>query len=540
MASAYATADVSNASLHSIFDLPDLAAEILSNHCSAETVCSLAAVASCFTQPCLDEAVWRRQHELRWAPTPQSASGLAADPSSWRDEYRRRHSKDRQAVECIRQLRNEQKRDGAWERLQRLGEEVLGRIALLCTHDVPGGAEDDAQRAEAEIAIVGINQRATIEAWVSLMERESRGGAAGGAGGPRRQGQPLAVEEGALLIVRLYQTAAQLVRQHAPAAAASRRRQQAACEDADDESSPADGVRAELDSLAARLRARLATADGEAGDGGSGGGGGGGSGGGGGGGGGGGNGGGNGGGGEGGAEGAADAVAAVSALKALLFTEEGLRGADQGDYYNHENSLLDRVLRSRRGIPISLSCIFAAVCHRIGVELDMIGLPGHFLLATRPPPAGRAERIFIDAFHGGELLQLSQCENIVRSYGYRWSEDMAAPVPPAEVCQRMLRNLLNAHKQDGDMARARIVEAALAATSRGRTPALPYPGKPRARPAGEDGADGDAASEVRRALSLDPSGASLTPQQQHQLMQMLMQQMQLQQAAASAAAEGQG
>ena len=56
----------------------------------------------------------------------------------------------------------------------------------------------------------------------------------------------------------------------------------------------------------------------------------------------------------------------------------------------------------------------------------MIGLPGHFLLATRPQPPSH-ERVFVDVFHGGQLLTLDHCEAIVRSYNVPWSEEMARP-----------------------------------------------------------------------------------------------------------------
>ena len=79
----------------------------------------------------------------------------------------------------------------------------------------------------------------------------------------------------------------------------------------------------------------------------------------------------------------------VTELAKLLFQEEGFSG-NQLNYYDPNNSLLDHVLTARTGIPISLSVVFAAVSERVGVPLDMIGLPGHFLLGTRPcaPAAG--------------------------------------------------------------------------------------------------------------------------------------------------------
>lgn len=169
-----------------------------------------------------------------------------------------------------------------------------------------------------------------------------------------------------------------------------------------------------------------------------------------------------------------DAVAAVRELAQMLFVEEGFSG-NQQNYYDHRNSLLDHVITSHTGIPISLSVLFAAVCRRVGVHLDMIGLPGHFLLATRPQ-APSEPRVFVDAFHGGAMLGLEQCEQIVRSYGIRWSEEMATPVQVGEVWDRMVRNLLNCHKQTGDMAQARVVQGLLPRESvAGAAPPLPYP-----------------------------------------------------------------
>ena len=57
------------------------------------------------------------------------------------------------------------------------------------------------------------------------------------------------------------------------------------------------------------------------------------------------------------------------------------------------------------------------------------------------------------------MLGLEQCEQIVRSYGIRWSEEMATPVQVGEVWDRMVRNLLNCHKQTGDMAQVRLPRA---------------------------------------------------------------------------------
>ena len=84
----------------------------------------------------------------------------------------------------------------------------------------------------------------------------------------------------------------------------------------------------------------------------------------------------------------------------------------------------------------------------------MIGLPGHFLLGSRPTRAGE-ERIFVDPFHGGAILSLQDCAQIVAHYGVAWSAELANPVPHSEVWGRMVRNLLNCHKRNGDVDQVR-------------------------------------------------------------------------------------
>ena len=59
---------------------------------------------------------------------------------------------------------------------------------------------------------------------------------------------------------------------------------------------------------------------------------------------------------------------------------------------------------------------------------------------SQPQPPSH-ERVFVDVFHGGQLLTLDHCEAIVRSYNVPWSEEMARPVPVSEVWQRMVRRI---------------------------------------------------------------------------------------------------
>ena len=86
-----------------------------------------------------------------------------------------------------------------------------------------------------------------------------------------------------------------------------------------------------------------------------------------------------------------------------LFEREGFAG-NLDHYDDPENSFLDSVLERRLGIPISLSVLMIAVGRRLGVDVQGVGMPGHFLVLD-------AERgdVWCDPFHGGAVLDADGC-----------------------------------------------------------------------------------------------------------------------------------
>ena len=94
----------------------------------------------------------------------------------------------------------------------------------------------------------------------------------------------------------------------------------------------------------------------------------------------------------------ADTVAepTTTGIVNALFGADGFRG-DVEDYHSEENSLLDRVLDRRLGMPVTLSAVVIEVGARVGVPLTMIGMPGHVIVGT-----DKSDH-FIDAFGGVEV-----------------------------------------------------------------------------------------------------------------------------------------
>jgi regulator of sirC expression with transglutaminase-like and TPR domain len=135
-------------------------------------------------------------------------------------------------------------------------------------------------------------------------------------------------------------------------------------------------------------------------------------------------------------------------LADVLFTEEGFTG-DQESYDDPANSFLPQVLDRRRGLPITLSVLTMEVGRRVGVHLDGIGMPGHFLVRSA------ADAIYLDPFYGGTRLTQDECRRrffAVAGPGATWADSYLVPVGPRAIVARMLANLQRRFLADADAA----------------------------------------------------------------------------------------
>jgi regulator of sirC expression with transglutaminase-like and TPR domain len=149
----------------------------------------------------------------------------------------------------------------------------------------------------------------------------------------------------------------------------------------------------------------------------------------------------------------------VIALNQLLFDELGYAGNTR-DYYDPRNSYLNEVIERRTGIPITLSVLYMEVGRRVGLPLEGVSFPGHFLVRLKL----RRGTLMLDPFAGGE----PQSEDDLRERLERVIPRGAAdPVPVAElpleqfldpatnrqILARVLRNLKGIYREKDEPAR---------------------------------------------------------------------------------------
>jgi len=144
----------------------------------------------------------------------------------------------------------------------------------------------------------------------------------------------------------------------------------------------------------------------------------------------------------------------VMTLQKILFEEEGFHGASE-DYYAPSNSYLSSVIERKEGIPVSLAVIELLVADRIGLDLQGVAMPFHFLLYV--PNLD----LYLDPFQFGTFISRDDCVSFVRRSGLSFDQRMLDPVRNVDILIRMIRNLALAHERHGDVWEAQTLHAAL-------------------------------------------------------------------------------
>ena len=153
-------------------------------------------------------------------------------------------------------------------------------------------------------------------------------------------------------------------------------------------------------------------------------------------------------------DGDVDLPSRLTAINRYLFEEIGF-AANVDQYDDPRNSYLNEVVDRKLGIPISLAVVQMEVTRRLGMPLDGISFPGHFLV--RLPVEGGL--LVLDPYHRGRSVDADELrERASPHLGGRAPDDqqllqILAPATHRMILMRMLRNLKGLYVESGDWER---------------------------------------------------------------------------------------
>jgi regulator of sirC expression with transglutaminase-like and TPR domain len=132
----------------------------------------------------------------------------------------------------------------------------------------------------------------------------------------------------------------------------------------------------------------------------------------------------------------AEPQAVLTIINQHLFGELGFAGNEE-NYYDPENSYLNRVMDQRTGNPINLCLMYLLLARRLRLPVAGIGLPGHFICRYQ----STAAEIYLDPFNRGKFLTKADCVQYLVNANCSLRDDYLAPVSPRRLLLRVCSNL---------------------------------------------------------------------------------------------------
>ncbi len=150
-------------------------------------------------------------------------------------------------------------------------------------------------------------------------------------------------------------------------------------------------------------------------------------------------------------DGSAEVYNSIAALNYVLFQQYGFRG-NSDDYYDPKNSFLNEVIERKTGIPITLSILYMEVAQRVGLAIEGVGFPGHFLVKH----AQNGVEIVIDPFQQGDIKSREDLTRMLGGlYGgtVEFHDEYLKPASKKEILRRMLGNLKGIYAKTNDLVK---------------------------------------------------------------------------------------
>lgn len=145
----------------------------------------------------------------------------------------------------------------------------------------------------------------------------------------------------------------------------------------------------------------------------------------------------------------------VKIFNKIFFNHHKFEG-DKEDYFSPSNSLIDKVLHTRKGNPLSLGLIYSVIAQSLDLPIYGVNLPNHFVLAFMDVNGIHAQNniedeygvlFYINTFSQGSIFNTKEIKSFLSGLKLDHKRDFFEPCSNTAIIRRMLTNLISCYDQ---------------------------------------------------------------------------------------------
>ncbi len=153
----------------------------------------------------------------------------------------------------------------------------------------------------------------------------------------------------------------------------------------------------------------------------------------------------------------------VKVVNGVLFNKLKF-GANTKNFHSPGNSMINVVLESRKGNPITLCVIYMLVANKLKIPVYGVNLPNLFILTYKDD---QHNQFYINAFNRGLIFSRQDIENYIAELHLVPQPSFFNPCDSLEIIRRALRNLIMSFEKMGEHAKAEEVKLLLVEIAEG-------------------------------------------------------------------------
>jgi len=152
----------------------------------------------------------------------------------------------------------------------------------------------------------------------------------------------------------------------------------------------------------------------------------------------------------------------VKVINGVLFNKLKF-GANTKNFHSPGNSMINVVLESHKGNPITLCVIYMLVAQKLKLPVSGVNLPNLFILTYKDDN----HQFYINAFNRGLIFSKQDIENYINELHLVPQTSFYEPCNSIDIVRRALRNLVMSFEKMGEHAKAEEVKLLLIEISDG-------------------------------------------------------------------------